>query len=163
MGKAVCHKRGGTDLHTREFYGLFKKPGGLFLNVLFLNGLLFSIADCRQEADVEMLSQVLRTLQLELLIMAKTKLTKACVWFATANALVLSGPMGSWRRICMFLLLVIRHVNSLKSEVLKSTVTLFRNTLVLSKMFTWLLNCPNPFFAFSWKFWLKGLMWSHLI
>lgn len=63
--------------------------------VFFLNGLLFSIADCRQEADVEMLSQVLRTLQLELLIMAKTKLTKARVWFAIANALVLSGPVGS--------------------------------------------------------------------
>lgn len=40
-----------------------------------------------------MLSQVLCTLPLELLIMAKTKLTKICAQSVTANTLVLSDPM----------------------------------------------------------------------
>lgn len=66
-----------------------------FLNVLFLNGLLFSMADFRQEANREMLSQVLCTLQLELLVMARTKLTKSLRKSETANTLVLSDPTGS--------------------------------------------------------------------
>lgn len=45
--------------------------------VLFLKD--FSIEDLRQKENLEVLSQALGTLHVELLVMAKTKLTKTCV------------------------------------------------------------------------------------